>query len=360
MVTKKNHSAENTAADSATEAREDRDSRPSLPPASIWKTARETYLRETGVIPRIELRRFAGPAAFADQMQPIRVAHLTDLHFGRVTPVRVQRAAVRLALAEKPDIVIMTGDFVCHSQLYLDELVSVLSEIQVPSFAVLGNHDHWSGSREVRRALRLSGAEVLDNVHTVTEVRGQKLQIVGLDDAYTGHAHREDAIKGMRHDIPTIALSHIAEEADGLWRHGVPMVFSGHTHGGQITFAKLHELALGRLVGHRYVHGLYGSRSRAESSNPHAGAVYVGAGVGAAVIPLRLGDRGRREVALFELGQAPGSFDEHHSEQASHPGRKPSPEKRDRRKQAVIKAQARRDAVAERNVSSKIESKKPK
>ncbi|WP_437659636.1 hypothetical protein [Sorangium sp. So ce1182] len=52
----------------------------------------------------------------------------------------------------------------------------------------------------------------------------------------------------------------------------------------------------------------------------------MGAGIGAAVMPLRLGERGQREIAIFELGSEPGSFDEHHAEQMSHQGRKPSPE----------------------------------
>jgi hypothetical protein len=81
--------------------------------------------------------------------------------------------------------------------------------------------------------------------------------------------------------------------------------------------AKLHELSIGRIAGHKYVHGLYGDRGT-------TGAVYVGAGVGAAIIPLRVGERGRREVTLFELGAAVGSFDEHHTEQRALPGRKPS------------------------------------
>jgi hypothetical protein len=98
---------------------------------------------------------------------------------------------------------------------------------------------------------------VLCNRHTTITLRHERLQIVGLDDAYTGHARRDEAVKGLRHDLPSIALSHIAEEADGLWRHGVPLVLSGHTHAGQVTLARLHEFAVGRLGGHKYVHGLY-------------------------------------------------------------------------------------------------------
>src|SRR6185436_17971354 len=89
----------------------------------------------------------------------------------------------------------------------------------VPAIAVLGNHDHWSGAPEVRAALRRGGVEVLTNQHTVVTLRDhQKLQVVGLDDAYTSHARRDQAVKGLRRDLPTLGLSHIAEEADGLWR----------------------------------------------------------------------------------------------------------------------------------------------
>src|SRR5438477_143442 len=92
----------------------------------------------------------------------------------------------------------------------------------------------WNPTPEVRGAL---------------ELRHQTLQVVGLDDAYTGHARREEAVKGLRKNLPTLGLSHIAEEADGLWRYGVPLVLSGHTHGGQVTVAKLHEFVAGRIAG---------------------------------------------------------------------------------------------------------------
>src|SRR5688572_9470825 len=81
---------------------------------------------------RIQLRRFAGPSAYVGQMSHIRVAHLTDLHVGRVTPYEVQRTAVAMANAEQPDLVVITGDFVCHSQLYLDQLSGLMRELTAP------------------------------------------------------------------------------------------------------------------------------------------------------------------------------------------------------------------------------------
>jgi predicted MPP superfamily phosphohydrolase len=297
----------------------------------------------------IELRRFAGPVAYLEQLSHLRIAHLTDQHVGRVTPMEVQRAAVEMTNAEKPDLVLLTGDFVCHSQLYLDELTTLVKGFEAPAIAVLGNHDHWAGADEVQRALERGGVEVLRNQTTTITLRHDRLQIVGLDDAYTGHARREEAVKGLRRDLPSIGLSHIAEEADGLWRHGVPLVLSGHTHGGQVTLARLHEIALGMIAGHRYVHGLYGSRrpeadaaantsgaTKSRSDCPQ-GAVYVGAGIGAAVVPLRLGNRGRREVTMFELGCEPGDFVEHHAEQEALRGRKPTKELTAKRAAAVVR-----------------------
>lgn len=270
---------------------------------------------------RIELRRFSGPVRHAELLTtPLRVAHVTDIHVGRITPMSVQQAAVAVVNEQKPDLVCITGDFVCHSQVFLDALAEVIAGYHAPVVAVLGNHDHWSGAPEVRRTLVRAGALVLDNAFTTLELKNQRLQVVGLDDAYTGHADWLRATHGLRADLPTLGLSHIAEEADRLWTAGVSLVLSGHTHAGQVTLARLNELALGRIVGHRYVHGLYGTRTQPQ---PH-GSVYVGAGIGAAVVPLRIGERARREVAVFELGERPGSFPEHHDEQPPLPGRAPS------------------------------------
>jgi predicted MPP superfamily phosphohydrolase len=293
----------------------------------------------------IRLRRFAGPATYRDQLAHLRIAHLTDQHVGRITPFEVQRAAVEMTNAEAPDLVLLSGDFVCHSQMYLDQLTELMRLFKAPVFAVLGNHDHWSGGAEVKAALERGGVEVLCNRHTTITVRHERLQVVGLDDAYTGHARRDEAVRGLRRDLPTIGLSHIAEEADGLWRHGVPLVLSGHTHGGQVTLARLHELAVGMIAGHKYVHGLYGSRRHANHRGMREpeGAVYVGAGIGAAVVPFRLGERGKREVTMFELGCEPGDFVEHHAEQEPMKGRKPTVATMAKRAEAVVRKRLRRE-----------------
>src|SRR5690606_2428572 len=149
--------------------------------------------------------------------RPLRVAHITDQHVGRVTPFRVQMEAVRLANECQPDLVMLTGDFVCHSHAFLDQLEEVVGSFDAPVFAVLGNHDYWSGADDVSRALLRAGAEVLNNAHTAITIRRERVQIVGVDDAYTGHHDVEKAVSGLDPRLPTLGLSHIAEMADPLW-----------------------------------------------------------------------------------------------------------------------------------------------
>ena len=50
----------------------------------------------------IELRQFAGPEEHVQMVDHLRVAHLTDMHFGRVTPERVHREAIRMTNAQAP------------------------------------------------------------------------------------------------------------------------------------------------------------------------------------------------------------------------------------------------------------------
>src|SRR5260370_35697109 len=101
-----------------------------------------------------------------------------------------------MANGEKPDLILLSGDFVCHSQMYLDQLTEGVRGFNAPAIAVLGNHDYWSGADEVRLALERGGVEVLRNRNTIVTLRNAKLRVVGLDDAYTGHARRAEAVQG--------------------------------------------------------------------------------------------------------------------------------------------------------------------
>ncbi len=249
---------------------------PLLGPRRVLTPDGDERLRNT----RIRVRRFAGPAAYVGALSHLRIAHLTDLHVGRVTPYHVQRHAVALANGERPDLVVITGDFVCHSQLYLDQLTVAHAGV------------HRAGDRRAGQPRLLGRGGRGPAGAPARRGRGARQPAHDLDLAPSAAAGASvsttptPVTPGARRRSRACAaiyqrsgLSHIAEEADGLWRHDVPLVLSGHTHGGQVTFARLHELAVGRIAGHKYVHGLYGSRAARDPALPQPhGAVYVGAG----------------------------------------------------------------------------------
>lgn len=245
----------------------------------------------------LRVREFGGTRAFREAGHTIRVAHLTDQHVGRITPDALQRAAIAAANDASPDLVLLTGDYVAHDLDHLDLLEEYLRTLNAPAYAVLGNHDHWTGPAEVIFALERAGVEVLLNRWTEVDVRGDRFQLVGLDDMHTDHADVDAATRGLDPNVPTVALSHVGEAADALWDRGASLVLSGHTHSGQIALARLNELFLSRFARHRYVHGLYGCRD----GDTYPGALYVSAGIGSSRFSPRVGERALPEVAIFDL-----------------------------------------------------------
>lgn len=221
----------------------------------------------------------------------LKVAHLTDLHFGSVTPVALQRAAVALANAARPDVTLLTGDFVARGLSHLDRLTSVLSGIEGPRYAVLGNHDHWSGAGEVRRALVAAGIEILDNTWTLFGSGEDALALVGMDDYGTDNHDYHKATSGLR-GRPALAMSHNPEGAPLLWGRGASLVLSGHTHGGQVHVKELTRKLYTGMLKIRYLDGWYRELDH---------QVYVNPGVGSSVVPFRYGRPSMREVAILEL-----------------------------------------------------------
>ena len=223
---------------------------------------------------------------------PLRIAHLTDVHVGRMTPEGRLAGAIEAINALAPDLVCLTGDYVAHSLRYLPRLTHHLRALTAPAFATLGNHDHWHGAASVRQALEHAGVTLLCNASIRFEVGGTAWRIVGIDDAVTGH-HDVDRAYAEHAGEPTVVLSHLAELASVVERRGAALVLSGHTHGGQIQTGGVMERLM-RRMGHRYILGWY-----------HVGEtpVYVNRGLGAAVIPWRTA-LAAAEVAGIELAPA--------------------------------------------------------
>jgi predicted MPP superfamily phosphohydrolase len=253
------------------------------------------------MLPAFSPRRHAGfhPAVAVVHRVPlagltstVRVAHLTDLHFGTVTPTALLDDAVATTNALRPDLVVLTGDFVARGRRFLDAMRGTLQGLEAPAFGVLGNHDHWVGAAAVRAHLDRAGVAVLDNARCPAALPGG-LQLLGVDDGTTGRAAPAAATAGLPPGAPVLALSHNPEVAPVLWAGGAGLVLAGHTHGGQLHVGEWTRPLWKKMLRIRFLAGWY--------AGPGGARLYVNPGVGSSVLPWRVGAPCQRTVALLEL-----------------------------------------------------------
>jgi uncharacterized protein len=222
----------------------------------------------------------------------LRIAHLTDLHVGMLTPHRKIARAVERAQAARPDLILMTGDFVCYAPRFVGKLGELVRGIEAPVYAVLGNHDYWTDGEGVRRVLERSGYAVLRNGHSEITLRGEPLSVVGIDDAITRHADVKRAFHGVKRGGSQIILTHVPSLADRAAELGRGLILAGHTHGGHVNIPRVTERIAARL-GSRYLAGFF---------DVGGSKLYVNRGIGSSSVPIRAG--APSEVAIFTLRAA--------------------------------------------------------
>lgn len=228
----------------------------------------------------------------------LRVAHLTDLHVGLVTPQDKIRRAIHRAMVEKPDLTVLTGDYLCYSPKFLPLLAELMDELTGPTVVVLGNHDYWTDGEGVRRVFERAGAAVLKNGHTQLRFRGAPLDVVGVDDAVTAQADPVRAFRGVHAGRSRLVLTHVPSLADITATYGPSLILAGHTHGGHVNIPRI-TAGIARRLGNHYLKGFF---------DVGGSVLYVNSGIGAAAIPLRAG--APSEVAMLTL-RAPELDEEH-------------------------------------------------
>jgi hypothetical protein len=231
----------------------------------------------------------------------VKVAQLSDFHFGPHIPAGYLESAVERAAAEQPDLIALTGDFIDRGPDHVAAAARLFRGLKAPLgvFAVLGNHDFSvHTARGVRRypelhrrvadALAAEGVTVLRNRAVRVERGGAGLLVAGVDDLWSGESDPDAALGGACANTPRVVLAHNPQSAEGLAGHRADMILSGHTHGGQINLPGLGPLFLGPAA-RRWSAGLYPL---------DAGHLYVNTGVG---FGWRLRFGVRPELAVFTL-----------------------------------------------------------
>ncbi len=173
-----------------------------------------------------------------DQGLGRRFALIADLHIHRPGEDHAERA-LRALEGTGSEYIILGGDMVDEETEGPSALDWFLRELNTErGYAVLGNHDYWSGrDEETVGILRRRGVEVLRDEAVPTPFG----RLLGID-------WRESRSYGVWRSDGLVAV-HDPNAADHV--RGGATILSGHTHGGLILF--------GRTIysNSRYVRGLY-------------------------------------------------------------------------------------------------------
>lgn len=233
-----------------------------------------------------------------EALDGFRIGQLTDVHVGAFIEVSDVRRAVERLDAEGVDLQVVTGDLIDD----LDELEGTMQALDAVkarhgTLAVLGNHEHWRGAKEIRDAFaRCSRVRLLDDASVVLDHQGAPLRVVGVDYPMRQWGPREEvmdrqeasAFAACQPGETTVCLSHHPDFFPRAAKRGAHLTLSGHTHGGQLAFLGMPVFRFA----FRFMLGRY------EQDGRH---LYVSGGTGH-WLPLRMGVPA--EVTVLTLRRA--------------------------------------------------------
>jgi predicted MPP superfamily phosphohydrolase len=211
---------------------------------------------------RVPLAKFSGGST-------VRVLHLSDFHFSSVVPLDFIAESIERGLAERPDLIAVTGDFFTSGTHDVTSYAEVLGRLSAaaPTFACLGNHDGGPWSQRhggiktnvaVLGLLASAGILALVNESGAIKIKGRGIQLIGLADLWSGQCDpaRAFALTPPRDGAMRLVLNHNPDAKMLLHPFDWDVMLSGHTHGGQVVlpfigapFAPVHDK--------RYLRGLY-------------------------------------------------------------------------------------------------------
>ncbi|MCU1476383.1 MAG: metallophosphatase [Subtercola sp.] len=244
------------------------------------------------------LRRVSAPV-LAKGAEPIKVLHLSDVH---LAPWQKQKQQWIRSLANlKPDLIVDTGDNLGHVDSY-EALEYSLEPLRgIPGVFVNGSNDYWAPGfknplryflgpskahpdpvrLDIRREQAIFaslGWKDLNNKAASLDVRGTHIELFGVDDPHRRYdrleriagalddlreeeadddnAHENNTVAGR--STLTIGVAHAPYQRvlNSFVNHGAEVIFSGHTHGGQVCVPGFGALVTNCDIPRKQVKGL--------------------------------------------------------------------------------------------------------
>jgi uncharacterized protein len=219
--------------------------------------------------------------------RPLKVVQITDPHLGPFMSVERLRDICQKAVDAQPDVIFLTGDFLTvesqHDASHLTRALAPLQAMPNKVFACRGNHD-LEAPQIIAEALTKNNIRLLNDEAAMLQTEAGLVQIIGSDFHWRDRAAKLAAlcIKFPRvPDAMRLVLLHDPGAFTHLPEGQADLVFSGHTHGGQVGLVSLGKpWTFVRATTSIPDHGLW-----AKGTN----RLYIHRGTGFYGFPLRLG-----------------------------------------------------------------------
>ena len=250
-----------------------------------WNTFRP-ILKEV----RVELPRCK------NGINDMRILHLSDTHMERIS-VSPDKMFEQIKNT-KPDMVVFTGDYLdepgnLHKWDNYMEYIERLKP-QFGMYAVLGNHDYRLGDKmdELIKIMESHNCKVLQNDSIQIDVKGNVVNIIGIDDFHSGRSDVEASYKHTNKDALSIVITHdpnVILKMDDKYK--VDYLLAGHFHGGQCNIPYAFRIfPMGVLPKKNLYKGLLDYKGK---------RMYISAGLGQSALNVRYNSR--PEITLHTL-----------------------------------------------------------
>jgi predicted MPP superfamily phosphohydrolase len=170
----------------------------------------------------------------------LRVMLISDVHAGPFVSRRCLEETLGRLQSLQPDLIVLAGDLTTSRMVEYSQNERAFRTLHAPLgvYAVLGNHDHYSGEAgKLTELIERSGIQVLHNRSIGLKRGGATLSLAGVDDALMGTPDIQAALRDTC--SPVILVSHNPDLFFEAAKQGVALMLSGHTHGGQIRIPGL-------------------------------------------------------------------------------------------------------------------------
>lgn len=202
--------------------------------------------------------------------RPFKLVFLADIH---------RKKLPENFLASPVDAIVIGGDLTERGvpMQRTAENLRILTAA-APVYFVWGNHDYYSGERNLRKLLNHYGVKILEN-ESVELFGDTHLKLVGVDFYTEAQEKMGSAFSEVYENDTVLFAAHSPANFKWVEDHGTPhLMMAGHLHGGQIRLGKLGLFQIGSL------------------SNEGSGWELVTNGYGTRMLPLRLGAEAQYHV----------------------------------------------------------------